>query len=249
MQTIERTFLILRLIAQGNGEIRLSQIAKKLHLSKSTISRFLNSLEAEGIVRRLDNNRFALGQQLYHLTQPEGEYSCLVQAAKPALESLNEKTGESVTLSVLNNEKVTYLFYLESQSVVQVVDWTGKSVPLHVISSGKLFLAQLTQFDDTFLDKYLQRPLPQFTPKTITTKKALIANLSLIRSQGYALSDEEFALEVVGIAVPIVDEAGGMIAAISIYGPKYRLSHINLLYSQLNDCKGRIETQFINLCK
>ena len=224
MQAIKRTFGILRIIAQQNGQIGVSRIAKQLELPKSTISRFLVALEAEGMVSRSPENLFSLGTELLELTSKRTFANSLVAIARPELLALNQQTGEAVGLSVLDGYNVTYLDHIASHHVVQVVDWTGRSVPLHVSSSGKLFLAASSA---EFLKAYFQPPLEAFTSHTIVTGRSLKEHLTTIARQDFALSDEEFALGVIGYAVPIRDVTGTIIAAITLYGPKFRLTELD----------------------
>jgi DNA-binding IclR family transcriptional regulator len=240
MQTIERVFAILKLIAQQNGEIRVSRIAERLSLPKSTVSRFLVALEAEGMVHRTPENRFSLGEQLLALTRKPHHHQGLIAAARPALMALNQQTGESVALSVLDGHAVTYLFHLESQHAVQVVDWTGESVPLHVSSSGKLLLANSSQ---TLIDDYAKGPFKAFTKRSIICADQLKINLATIRKQGFAVSDEEFAPGVIGYAVPLRDASQNIVAAITVYGPKYRLDNPEETLAVLNRYRKVIENK------
>lgn len=240
MQAIERTFAILRLVAHDEGEIGVSRMAEKLGLPKSTVSRFVAALVAEGVVRRSTGGRFYLGQGLLALTKQKGGWEGLIAVARPGLIQLNKQTGEAVGLSVREGRSVTYLDHVASQHAVQVVDWTGQSVPLHTTSSGKLMLAWC---DPAGLAAYLSEPLEAFTPHTLVSPTALKDELAAIRQQGLATTDEEFALGVVGFAVPVCDPAGELISAITLYGPKFRLTNPEALIAQLKKSRTLIEAR------
>ncbi len=224
MQAIQRTFSILRIIAQQEGQIGVNAIAAKLGLAKSTTSRFLSALEAEGVIVRSADNRFAIGPEITRLAQQTPFTQSLAVAARPELQALTDQTGEASALCVPNGNQTLFLDHVPSQHMVQVMDWTGHSVPLHTASSGKLFLADASSH---FVDRYLARPLEAFTDKTITSAKALRAELVRAREQGYAITDEEFAESVVGYAVPIYDKNDKIIAAIMLYGPKFRFEELS----------------------
>ena len=241
MQAIQRTCAILRIIAQYNGEIGVSRIAQKLDLPKSTISRFLAALEAENLVTRSAQNLFSLGPQLLELTsQPTFAHS-LAAIARSELLALNQQTGEAVGLSVLDGHNTTYLDHLASIHAVQVMDWTGRSVPLHITSSGKLLLAHSSP---EFINSYLKQPLEAFSSYSITSAERLKKQFLAIRTQGFAISNEEFASGVLGYAVPIRNETGTIIAAITLYGPKYRLTKRDELVKALKSSSRAIEAQW-----
>jgi DNA-binding IclR family transcriptional regulator len=243
MQAIERTFAILRVIARHDGELGVSRIGEQLDLPKSTISRFLVALEAEGVVMRSSQNRFSLGAGLMQLTRPRSLHQMLVHISRPELLALSQKTDEAVGLSVLDGCNVTYIDHIASRHTVQVVDWTGRSAPLHVTSSGKLLLA----FSSVeFIDAYLDQSLEPFTTHTTDSADELRAQLGNIRAQGFAVSDEEFAYDVLGYAAPISAVTGTTLAAITLYGPKYRLSELGKrhdLVTLLRSCCMAIEEE------
>ncbi|MEM7343247.1 MAG: IclR family transcriptional regulator [Chloroflexota bacterium] len=220
MQAVERTFAILRVIAHHDGLIGVSRISEHLDLPKSTVFRFLVALEAEGLVTRSLDNRFSLGSELITLTKQRTFHDTLVEIARPELVALNQYTSEAVMLSVLDGQNISYLDHIASPQAVQVVDWTGEVIPLHIPASGKLFLAWQSE---QFIETYLNRPLEVFTPQTVVSIPDLTQQLKTIRHQDVALSDEEFALGVIGYAVPIRDAMGTIIAGLTLYGPKFRL--------------------------
>ena len=243
MQSVERIFTILRTIAGEVHGIGVTRLAERIQLPKGTVSRFLTALEVEGAVIRSPDNRFVIGEQLSALCRPPTFEGQLVSLARPILMALNQETQEAVGLSVLDGNSVRYIDHLASLHSVQVVDWTGRSVPLHISSSGKLFLANAS---DAFIADYVSTPLAYFTENTITTSEMLLTTLATVRETGVAVSDEEFADGVIGYAVPIRDKQQHLIAALTLYGPKYRLSPLNeenMLVKQLKEAVQLIEVK------
>jgi DNA-binding IclR family transcriptional regulator len=100
-----------------------------------------------------------------------------------------------------------------------VRDWTGSRFPLHVVSSGKVFLAA---WEAEALARYLERPLAQYTPKTIADSVRLRQQLAEIRKQGYCWAIEEFEEGLNGVSGPVYDQTGLVVAVVNIYGPAFR---------------------------
>jgi DNA-binding IclR family transcriptional regulator len=112
-----------------------------------------------------------------------------------------------------------YVDQVESLNPVQVRDWTGTRIPLHAVSSGQVFLAQLPA---PTLSRYLAEPLERFTPNTLVTAPALLERLRDVRREGHAWVREEFAIGISSVAAPIADARGEVVAAIHVHGPSYR---------------------------
>ena len=240
MQVIERAFALLRVIADETDGIGVTELGKRVGLPKGTVSRFLSSLEQEGAVARTADNRVIIGRQIGRLAQPISFRERLALVVRPELEMLNQQTGEAVAMSILDGYTETYIAHLPSQHQIQVADWTGRSIPLHISSSGKLLLAYAS---DTFIENYLTAPLARHAKNTMTDAGQLRLSLKRIRKEGRSFTDEEFADEVISHAMPIWDKGGKMIAAVNVYGPKYRLERpgVNeLIVTQLQDCVRRI---------
>lgn len=221
MQSVKRIFAILRVIGGSPEGIGVTQIARQIGLPKGTVSRILAALEREGAVHRSEKNKLTVGAQLRALQPAVSLSDHLVAAARQTLEKLNRESGEAVTLGVLDGSVVTYIDHLPSRHQVQVVNWTSRSIPLHVTSSGKILLAFGT---DELRTGYLSRPLERFAKKTIINPSILEKELAKVRKIEAAATVDEFAQEVSGYAVPIFDKKRQPLAALSLYGPTYRLT-------------------------
>ncbi len=223
MQAIERTFALLRVIATEDSGIGVTRLAERVRLPKGTVSRFLLALENEGAVLRTTENRFVLGELVRGWGEPATNEARLVLRAQPEMVRLSNATGEAIALSILEGNTVHYIAHVASQHQVQVVDWTGRSIPWHTSSSGKLLVAC---GDQKAWEPLLARPLHPAASKTLVDPDKLHIQLKGIRTTQVARTDEEFADGVVGLAVPLFDpeiNENEPIAALTLYGPKYRL--------------------------
>ncbi len=219
IQSVERAFQILHAVAQFPSGAQLGDIAEITSLPKSTVSRMLTTLEEIGAVER-DNPGAGhkIGPAISDLiTRP----SWLVSLVEPWLKKLVEQTGETATLSVMDGDRLLYIDqHSDPNSNIQLRDWTGTHFPtLHVTSPSKLFLA----FDPILQKRYLAKPLERFTENTETDASKLAIYLDQVCKNGYAWVREEFERGLAGVSAPIFDQNQTVIAAVSLYGPVFRV--------------------------
>ena len=137
--------------------------------------------------------------------------------AAPFIEQINEKTGETVHLAVLQGDAMMKIAKRESRHPVRVDTGTlGKTDAPHATASGKAMLAWLPEDD---MRRVLAKGLARFTPKTITEWPALIEALRHVRRNGYAMDDEEYQPGVICVGAPIRDHNGAVVGAISASTP------------------------------
>ena len=190
VQSIRRAFAVLGVLA--DGPLGVTGVAARSHIPKSTAARLLAALAAEGAVEQIPGeSRYRLGPHLTALASGLGDARGLVATARPTLVDLAGELGEAAGLSVRDGWTVHYVDQVESPNPVQVRDWTGTRIPLHAVSSGQVFLAQLPA---PTLSRYLAESLEQFTPRTLTAAPALLERLREVRREGLAWVREEYAV-------------------------------------------------------
>lgn len=218
VQSIERAFAVLS--ALSGGPIGVTEVAERADLPKSTAARLLSSLSREGAVEQVPGDtRYRLGPRIALLAEGIVPVRSLVTTVRPILEELAAQTGETAGLSVAEGYVVHYVDQVGTSHQVQVRDWTGTRVPMHAVSSGLIFLAQLPA---STLDAFLERPLETFTPGTLTAPDALRERLAAVRADGYAWVHEEFAEGLSSVAAGVADATGSLAAAVHVHGPAYR---------------------------
>lgn len=218
VQSIERAFDLLELLAAAGGQLTISQLASQSPLPMTTIHRLLRTLAARGYVRQELSKSYTLGPRLIHLG---GTASRLLGAwSRPYLDQLVEATGESANLTVLDADEVVYVAQVPSRHLLRMFTEVGRRTPPYCTASGKALLAQLD--DERVRATLLRTGLVAHTPRTLTTIEGVLDHLSLVRSQGYAVDDGEHAVGVRCIAVPVT--GGPRVMAISVSGPEGRLS-------------------------
>jgi IclR family transcriptional regulator, acetate operon repressor len=218
VQSIQRAFAVLGSLA--DGPLGVTDVAERSRIPKSTAARLLGALAAEGAVEQVPGERrYRLGPHLLALASGLGDARGLVATARPALVDLAAELGEAAGLSVRDGWTAHYVDQVDSPNPVQVRDWTGTRIPLHAVSSGQVFLAQLPA---PMLARYLAEPLERFTPRTLTDAGSLLNRLRDVKRDGHAWVREEYAIGISSVAAPVADARGELVAAVHVHGPSYR---------------------------
>jgi DNA-binding IclR family transcriptional regulator len=220
VRSVLRAAKLLRLVHEEGGDATLVRLSKESGLSKPTVFRLMRTLiEAELVEVHADNGHFRLGPLCVALGQTYLENVDVLRDARPVLSELRDATSETVHLGILDNsQRVLYLEKLAGTHAIGVMkSRVGATVPAHCTGIGKALLAAAHALPpaDT---------LTQFTPATITNLDDLSEELELIRSRGYSLDLQEHEVGVCCVAVPILDDVGKPVAALSVSGPATRIS-------------------------
>jgi IclR family transcriptional regulator, acetate operon repressor len=219
MQSADKALAILAAFDERRPDLGVSELAAELGMHKSTVSRLLAALERRGLVRR-EADRFAPGPELARLGTLAVRGLTLTGVARPSLELLAERTGETVNLAVREGDGALNILQVDAAHFVGVTDWTGRAAPLHASANGKALLA--------FGDGRPPGRLTKLTPRTIVDRGELRDDLARARSAGFAVAVEELELGLHAVAAPVFDAGGSCVAAVSVSGPAYRLSEARL---------------------
>ena len=217
---VERAFLLLQHVAAADGPIGVRELGRRTDLPRSTTSRMAAQLVDLGMLTRTADGDLVVGPAVATLQGTTATMPSLEDQLRPLLLDLVERFGESAGLTVDTPAGAHYLAQIAGPSAVQVPDSTGESLPFHTVAPGLVLMAA---WDDARLAAHLASPLEPATPHTITDPGVLRQRLGTVAVDGFAWTDQELDLEVNGVAVPVrVD--GNVVAAISLYGPAYRLN-------------------------
>ena len=198
VQSIDRAFSVLRCLAAGPAGV--TDIAERVGLPKSTVSRLLSTLEELGAVEQVAaGSQYRIGFAMIELGAAARPGRSLISLARPQLVELSRRTGEAAGVSIPDGDEMLYLDQLTPDSELQVRDWTGHRIPMHAVPSGLVVLAS----DQAIAERVATGPLHQFTPHTNTTPAALLQRLETVRRDGYA-----WALEEVSPGIDSVAAAG-----------------------------------------
>jgi DNA-binding IclR family transcriptional regulator len=218
VQSIDRAFAVLRALIPGAAGV--TEIAERVQLPKSTVSRLLSTLEELGAVEQIEvGGGYRIGTGMAEIAAAARPGRTLVAAARPQLLSLSRLTGEAAGLSIPSGAEMLYLDQVNPDTELQVRDWTGTRIPMHAVPSGQVVLAAMS---DDELDTYLEAPLVRFTGATLVDPDELRTRLAQVRADGWALAVDEFAEGLSSLAAPITDTSGRVVGALHVYGPTYR---------------------------
>ena len=215
IEAAQRAVAILDALAEA-GEVGTNDLARRIGLPASTVSRQLGTLVSTGRVEHDSaSGRYRLGIRIVHLANAVLARLDVRAIARPHLEDLVRITGETATLHVPGEEDAVTIDFVPSAHFVQHVTQLGRPSIAHATSAGKVMLA--------FADRSLPRgPLKAYTPRTITDPKALAAEIERVRTQGYAEGFEEREPGLNAVAAPIWSAGGTLAAIVALQGPTAR---------------------------
>lgn len=222
IQVLERAFSLLDTLAAHADPMTLKQISEQTGLHPSTAHRILNDLTIGRYVDRPQPGTYRLGMRLLELGNLVKGRLDVREAAIGPMRDLHKLTHQPVNLSMRQGDEIVYVERAYSErSGMQVVRAIGGRAPLHLTSTGKLFLAH---DDPQRVRAYATRTgLAGHTRTSITELPRLERELATVRARGSARDDEELEPGVRCMAAGIYDDQGKLIAGLSISAPADRL--------------------------
>ena len=216
-QSTQVAFQIIEVMAAAGETMRVTDLARQLGMPKARIYRFLQTLVAIGyVVQDTETERYRLTLKLFHLGQAIADGTQLITVARPELIRLRDATGQTTTLSVLEEQGMRVIDIVRTDSPVQIVTKPGALLAFHASAQGKLALA----FGPARLWEVVRAaPLEAVTADTKTDLAALEREIVQVRKQGWAVAPSELLPGVNAISAPILDAANQMIGSINIAGP------------------------------
>lgn len=219
IQSVERAFSVLRALRSDGRVASLASIAARTGLPKSTTSRLLSTMVGIGVVEKVSEVGYVVGRELRVIVHPGVGPSELVGISATYLRDLVGELGEDAGLAVPDGDHALYIDQVQKSRPVQVQNWTGERFEHHTNAAGYMFLASWSEED---LDAYLARSLAEGGPAVETDPDRLRRRIDTARRDGYAWTFEVWAEGVNGVAAPINDAKGEVVAAINVFGPAYR---------------------------
>ncbi|SEL36014.1 IclR family transcriptional regulator [Haloferax larsenii] len=243
VKTAATSFAILERLKE-QGTLGPTALASELDLAKSTVHRHLKTLEQEGYVV-LDEDGYRVGLRLLDFGIHARNQHNLYEVAKPKVDELAEQTGEKVWCVTEEQGRGYHLYGAGGKHSVRTPAREGTRSYLHQLAAGK---AILSAFPDDRVDEIIdQHGLPAKTNATITDRDELFEQLATIRDRGFALNREEIVPKLHAVGVPITDQAGNPVGAISLSGPSNRLTDDRLEDELANLLLGAANEVEINL--
>jgi len=212
---------LLTELANAETALGVSEAARRLRVAPSTAHRLLSTLVAHGFAMRSPIGRgYRRGPALVRLFgRRPVQLVILRDAAHPVLERVSRETGETAHLSILDGLDVVGIDIVESLNPVVYRHPIGSRVPAHATAVGHALLSLSPEAAEALIAEGLAR----LTDTTVPHGPALRRSLAAVIRRGYAVNNRQWHAETAGVAAPIVDASGEVVAAIGISGPASRI--------------------------
>lgn len=215
--SVQRAIDVLDALAEARTELGTNEIARRTGVNVSSISRLLSTLTTAGLVQYVPSTgRYRLGIRILQLANAARDSLDIRQLARPYLEELSGLTGETSTLSLPAVHDLITIDFVASPLSVRSVAQIGRNSVAHATAAGKVFLAWGGTLPEGELTAYTER--------TITDRDALAVEIEQVRARGWAQAVGEREDELNGVAVPVLDRAGELVAVLGVQGPAGRFT-------------------------
>jgi IclR family transcriptional regulator, acetate operon repressor len=222
IQSLDRAISLLSLIAGADG-LTLTEAAHRADLAPSTAYRMLTTLERHGLVETDPVTQiWHVGAGTFRIGAAFLRRRKLADRARRRMEDLMLATGETANLGVLDPAGVMFVAQVETHQPIRAFFRPGSTGPMHASGVGKAILSQVSA--DAVAGRLGPGTLQAYTPRTLSTLPALLADLSAARARGYAIDDEERHAGMRCVAAAIFDEFGEPLAGVSVSGPSVRVT-------------------------
>ncbi len=219
LQSVQNGLRILQLFTSESPVWRLTEIANKLQLNKSTVSRLVTDLVAEGFLQK-EQKKYSLGFSLLSMSGVITSHLEIHRESKDILKKLVADLGETAHIAVLEGKEITYVHKIECRNPVRLLSSIGKKNPVSCTSAGKVLLAFKS---NDMIDSLIEAGLQQMGPNSVTDSDQLKDQLIQIKEQGYSICINEMHENVVSIAASVRDYTGDVVAAVSVVGTGERI--------------------------
>ncbi len=213
----ERLVRVLETFSPTRTAQTVSEIGRRADLPPSTAHRIVTELVGSGLLERDDAGQVRVGRRLWELATRSSSTLALRQAALPFMERIQTRLREHTQLVVLEQDEALCIERLSAPGSGENITEIAGRLPLHAPSSGLVLLAFAA---DEIRDRVLSKPLRRLGPNTITDPTLLAQELNRVRADGYAVAPGYVSAVSTGVAVPIRDTSGAVVAALSVVLPR-----------------------------
>jgi len=225
-RSVRRALEMFEFLLQQGEPATVGSIVGALQIPKSTAYELVRTLTEAGYLEPSGRSAgLFLGRKLFELGMAYRGQVDLLRDGSQIVEELRDATGETVQLSVLENDMMLVLLKEEGSRSIRIISRVGSRVPVNWAAAGRLLVSDL---DDSTLGALLKRSVRQSpTGRSITDVPKLIQQIRKFRKQGYATELNETNEHAGCVAAPVIDGSGRCVAAISVVAPEHRLGKQN----------------------
>ncbi len=217
--TVVKAFALLEMLAMSEEPLGVTDLAQRLDLGKSNVHRLLQTLLTLKYVRKTDGTSYTATLRMWEFGSSVVSNIALRDVARPYMRQLSDLTKEAVHLSEYQDGEVIYLDKIESKEPVRAYTQLGGRAPANCTATGKIIMAHLAAEDI----REIFHTVVRITPNTITDVEQFLDESALSRKRRYAFNKGEWRADIIGLASPVADKSGTVIAAIGISAPASRL--------------------------
>lgn len=225
VRSVERALDVLEALAEAEaGGLRLVELADRLGQSKSTVLAVLRTLTARGFVAELGegrSRRYRLGLTLARLGDRALDQIDLLDLALPSLRAMTDETGWTSRIGVLDDAYAVILGRVDGPGIIRFQSNLARRELPHCSAIGKALLSHLPEEEVRSI--VARTGLPGRTATTITDVEHLLDDLDRVRTNAYAVDDEEDSEGVCCVGASVFDHRHECVAAISVTGLKLML--------------------------
>ena len=238
VRSVDRAASLLIALVEWNGEVGVTEVARRLGMHKSTASRLLATLQRRGLVEQdHDSGKYRLGIAMVRLGGQAEKTLDLRSLALPELVRLARSVKETATLGIPQGDSVLVIAWSDSTGTGR--DRTGRNMPLHATAPGKVLLASRPERDVIRLSKIGFTP---YTSHTIVRVDLLLEEVARVRKRGFATDFGEHEPAVNAVAMPVFDQRGSVVAALEVraFGNRIQPSRVPELVERTRDAAAAI---------
>jgi IclR family KDG regulon transcriptional repressor len=239
--TVGKALKVLDQVAEIGRPVRFGELLEKSDFPKATLYRFLQTLTNQNLLSYdPDDQTYRLGLRLVKLAHSAWKQSSLTPLARPHIEALGAKVGETIHLAQMDHGQVLFVDKFKTVDQFETLAQTGKIAPGYCTGVGKAILAFLPP--ERRQRALMQQAFMQYTPATHTNAQSLADELDEIRKDGVAFDREEHERGIISIAAPIVTDGGRVVGSMSIATSttRHTLKGLNKFRPALLDAADKI---------
>lgn len=242
--TVGKALDVLDMVAGHDRPVRFSDLLAGADFPKATLYRLLQTLTNQGMLSLdPDTGTYALGVRLVRLAHAAWAQSSLAPIARPYLDELAAKTGETIHLAQMDLGQVLYVDKRNAARPVEMFAQAGKVGPAYCTGVGKAMMAYLAP--EALEHALARQSFYRHTAQTLDTREKLLAELQAIRLRGHAWDREEHEPGIICCAAPILSRAGRVMGALSVTSTTARtnLDALGELAPTIKDIAAKIAAE------
>jgi DNA-binding IclR family transcriptional regulator len=212
---LERAAAILGAFDAAHRELTLAALVTRCGLPRSTTHRTADRMIQLGWLEK-PGERYRIGNRLFEIASLAPIRLELREAVLPFLQDLHQATTNTVQLGVLDGAQVLVVEKISGHRAMPMLSQVGGMIPAYCSALGRAILAYSPP---AVIEAVLAGPLPARAPRTLTSRVAIMRELTAVPERGWATEREEGNIGVSCVAAPIFSPLGEVVAALSVTGP------------------------------